>query len=330
MEAQKKLIEETYKKAGLDPAETPYIEAHMTGTPTGDPIEAEALALTFGKRRSANDPVLVGSCKPNIGHTEPVSGLAAIIRATHILRTGLIPPNINYKTTNINIPLKEWNLKVPTSLMSWPSNTSKRISINNFGYGGTNAHVIMEAASPELNTKSGKSTIESAEPARPNGTDGIRKRCIFFVSSKDSDVTVSASRRLAKYLRASMHKDRAPDMVDLAHTLTDRRSRFQWSVAVHAGDINELVDRLEAPSLKPVKAMRTIPRLGFVFNGQGAQWHAMGRELIQAYPVFETSIVKADHLLRAEYGATWSLHGESPPVVVTADFRLTVTIQRSC
>lgn len=112
MEAQQKLIEECYKRAGLDIAETGYVEAHMTGTKTGDPIEAEALARTFGKHRAANDPIIVGSCKPNIGHTEPVSGLAAVVKAIHVLQNGLIPPNTNYETTNPKIPLGEWNLKV--------------------------------------------------------------------------------------------------------------------------------------------------------------------------------------------------------------------------
>lgn len=84
----------------------------MTGTPTGDPIEAEALARTFGAGRAENDPVLVGSVKPNIGHTEPVSGLAAVLKTVFALREGMIPPNVNYENTNSNIPLKEWRLKV--------------------------------------------------------------------------------------------------------------------------------------------------------------------------------------------------------------------------
>lgn len=112
MQAQVKLIQDVYRRAGLDPADTGYIEAHMTGTPTGDPIEAEALALTFGKGRSVDDPVLVGSVKPNIGHTEAVSGLAAIIKTVFVLQQGLIPPNANYETPNPKIPLKDWRLQV--------------------------------------------------------------------------------------------------------------------------------------------------------------------------------------------------------------------------
>ena len=111
MEAQQKLIEDCYRRAGLDLAETGYVEAHMTGTLAGDPVEAEALARTFGKHRSPNDPIIVGSCKPNIGHTEPVSGLASVIKTAYVLQHGLIPPNTNYSETNSKIPLEQWNLQ---------------------------------------------------------------------------------------------------------------------------------------------------------------------------------------------------------------------------
>ena len=93
MEAQQKLIEECYQRAGLDLTGTGYVKAHMTGTLAGDPVEAEALARTFGKHRLANDPVIVGSCKPNIGHTEPVSGLASVIKIAYVLQSGLISSN---------------------------------------------------------------------------------------------------------------------------------------------------------------------------------------------------------------------------------------------
>lgn len=113
MDAQETLIREVYRRAGLRPSvDTGYVEAHMTGTPTGDPIEAEALARTFGAGRDENDPVIVGSVKPNIGHTEPVSGLAAILKTIFALREGVIPPNTNYKNTNPKIPLKKWRLTV--------------------------------------------------------------------------------------------------------------------------------------------------------------------------------------------------------------------------
>lgn len=301
MEAQQKLIEETYRRAGLDPAHTGYVEAHMTGTRTGDPIEAEALARTFGRSRDAGDPVIVGSCKPNIGHTEPVSGLAAVVKAVWVLKEGLIPPNTNYEVTNPDIPVEEWNLQVPTALTPWPQDKPLRASINNFGYGGTNAHVILESA-PAASLAS--DDINTALDGLPNGNNSR----VFILSSKDPLGIQSSAKRLAAYIRDSISTKTCPSMADLAYTLAERRSRFPWAVAVKAQSLSELAERLEDSKLKSTRSLRTIPRIGFVFNGQGAQWHAMGRELIALYPVFEDAIHTADGILK-DYGATWSLHG---------------------
>lgn len=111
----------------------------MTGTPVGDPIEAEALARTFGLSRPVDDPILVGSVKTVIGHTEPVSGIAAIIKTCYALRDRVIPANLNYDVPNKKIPLVDWHLKVPTASTPWPKDKMLRASINNFGYGGANA-----------------------------------------------------------------------------------------------------------------------------------------------------------------------------------------------
>lgn len=117
MAAQVNLIETCYRRAGLDLSETGYVEAHMTGTKIGDATEAEALAKTFGRSR-AHDPILVGSVKTNVGHTEAVSGLAAIIKTVFALKHGQIAPNLNYEETNPNINLDEWHLQVSSLLSS--------------------------------------------------------------------------------------------------------------------------------------------------------------------------------------------------------------------
>lgn len=117
-EAQIKLIKSCYKRAGLDICETGYVEAHMTGTQIGDVAEAEALAKTFGENRQ-NDPILIGSVKTNIGHTEPVSGLAAIIKTVFALKHRQLAPNMNYEKTNPKIKLEEWNLQVSLGSKFW-------------------------------------------------------------------------------------------------------------------------------------------------------------------------------------------------------------------
>ena len=112
MIAQVKLIEACYKRAGLDLLETAYVEAHMTGTEVEDVVEAEALGRTFGKARSAEDPIPVGSVKTNVGHTGAVSGLAGLLKTAFALKHAQIAPNFNYKEMNAKIKLDEWRLQV--------------------------------------------------------------------------------------------------------------------------------------------------------------------------------------------------------------------------
>ncbi|KAH8680684.1 type I polyketide synthase [Xylariales sp. PMI_506] len=298
VEAQTRLIKECYRSAGLNISETGYVEAHMTGTPTGDPIEAEALALTFGASRDPNDPVLVGSVKPNVGHTEAASGLAAVIKAVMALKYGQIPANQNYATPNPKIPLKLWHLRVPTALTEWPVGKLRRASVNNFGYGGTNAHVILEAA-PEtshLVTTNGGST-RSHQDSR-----------IYVFSAKDSSTVRNVVSAFESHFRQCIESGRPLYPTDLAYTLTERRSLLPWRVALRASTIEELCDKTGSSSGHAHHATRP-PRLGFVFNGQGGQWHGMARELIYAYPVFNTAISEAERILN-EYGSTWSLTNE--------------------
>ncbi|KAI0877521.1 hypothetical protein GGS24DRAFT_497862 [Hypoxylon argillaceum] len=306
MEAQKELIAACYQRAGLDLADTGYVEAHMTGTQVGDLIEAEALARTFGDAQDSAGAVLVGSVKTNIGHTEPVSGLVAIIKAVVSMKHRQITPNQNYQTPNPKIKLDEWHLKVPTSLIPWPQGKAIRTSINNFGAGGTNAHVILEQApASEAKLATGTAALNGVGHLAPQVPGRSR---VYVLSASDSAACQRMAKSLGAYLREAAYQGSQPSAADLAYTMSERRSRLPWSAAVRARSVPELVERLESTALNPVHSVKH-PRLGFVFNGQGAQWHAMGRELIAAYPVFAASIENANQILRA-YGADWSLHDE--------------------
>lgn len=299
MDAQIQLIQDCYRRVGLNIADTGYVEAHMTGTAAGDPIEAEAIARTFGRSRDEMDPVIVGSVKTNLGHTEPVSGIAALIKATFALKHRMIPPNLNYETANPAIHLKEWHLTVPTAPTPWPEDKALRASVNNFGYGGTNGHVILDLPSTNIDQSAsldGNGTVNSIN---------INQSLVYLLSAKDSVACTTMMRQFAQHIVQSQ-----PKPVDLAFTLAERRSKHSWVTAIRAKNIEELAARLSSPAQKPWSASK-VPRLGFVFNGQGAQWHAMGRELIEAYPVFGQRIRDADDILR-EYGAVWSLKGKFP------------------
>ncbi|GAW26208.1 putative polyketide synthase [Rosellinia necatrix] len=145
-ESQEELIRHVYKKANLSFADTRYVEAHGTGTPVGDPIEMKAIGKVFRPYRSPEEPLYVGSIKANIGHLEGCSGLAGIIKSIMILEKGIIVPNALFQRPNDNIDVEFYHTVVPTKPVTWPSNGLRRVSVNSFGFGGTNTHVILDDA----------------------------------------------------------------------------------------------------------------------------------------------------------------------------------------
>lgn len=317
--AQEMLIRECYRKAGLDPAETQYFEAHGTGTQTGDPIEARAIAAIFQPGRSPNEPLLIGSVKTNIGHTEATSGLASIVKTVLAMEKGMIPPSINFEKPNPKLALEAWRLKIATGLQQWPAtaNGIRRASVNNFGYGGSNSHVILEhrggwPLGDALGD--GKARI-NGKTTSTNGTKGYsvpdHKTKLLIVSARDENACLNMVSNLKEYLEQKRHLDATSFLESLAYTLGQRRTTFPW-VAVYpvsyTQGIDQVIQALESPKFKPSRTTRQ-PRIGMVFTGQGAQWHAMGRELINAYPIFKASLEEADRYLR-ELGADWSLMDE--------------------
>ncbi|KAI0186908.1 hypothetical protein F4808DRAFT_469206 [Astrocystis sublimbata] len=146
LDAQKSLIEEVYWKAGLNPGNTTYVEAHGTGTKLGDSQEMSALAATIAAAHDTETTLLVGSVKSNIGHLEAAAGVAGVIKAVLMLETGLIPPSIHFKKGNPAIDFEKWNVEVPQKLSPWPTIAGpRRVSVNSFGYGGSNVHAVLES-----------------------------------------------------------------------------------------------------------------------------------------------------------------------------------------
>ncbi|KAL2821358.1 hypothetical protein BDW59DRAFT_164238 [Aspergillus cavernicola] len=320
-EAQEQMVRECYERAGLNPIYTPYVEAHGTGTIAGDTIELKALGSTLGAGRPADKPLLVGSIKSNIGHLEATSGMAAIVKAVQMLQHGQIPPQALLKTLNPQIDFEHLHIKIPTELQEWPADQLRRVSINNFGAGGANAHVIMEDVSyhrnvdtkkhPGLQVEEGYVLMWSANDER-----GARKAVQDFASNFDQMVTSEWK------------------LSDLAYTLCQRRSVFSWRIAVPASSLYELKTAVSNYTGRPVQAPAAgPPRLGFIFTGQGSQWFAMGRGLRERYPIFSQSLDDADRHLRT-LGAPWSLEEElsrdeqsSKVNEASLSFPLTVIIQ---
>ncbi|OJD32113.1 polyketide synthase [Diplodia corticola] len=348
--AQEDLIRATYAQAGLDMASTAYFEAHGTGTPAGDPLECSAIAATISAARPKDKPLLVGSVKTNIGHMEGASGLAGLIKAVYAIERGVIPPNLWYEKANPRIPLEKWGLKIPTKLLPWPTKGLRRASVNSFGYGGTNAHCILDDAFHYLRSRGLRAphnTIVDGEEADDSGissvsrtdsddnsssqgweevsTDGGRgsqKACkaplshpkLLVWSSHEQVGTERAATQLIDYLQMrEIHtqlndRDEARFLERLAFTLSDGRSRLPWKAFTVASTVEELTSTVKRHQPKPLRSSQAAPVLCFVFTGQGAQWSAMGRELM-VYSAFQESLEAAAGHLKT-FGCSWDLLDE--------------------
>jgi acyl transferase domain-containing protein/NADPH:quinone reductase-like Zn-dependent oxidoreductase/SAM-dependent methyltransferase len=237
--AQEALIRSVYASAGLDYKETRMLEAHGTGTSAGDPIEASAAAKIFGPHRSQTDPLYIGAIKSGIGHLEGGAGVAGVIKSVLILESGVIPANVNFEKPNPKIPVKKWNIKFPLENTPWPTDGVRRISVNSFGVGGTNAHVVIDDAysylasrsisashntvgtvpthdeirlklagleQPSVDAQLSGNGITIEEPQtngrrKVNGAELSPQNRIFFVSSFDEQGIRRNATRLAKYLK---------------------------------------------------------------------------------------------------------------------------------
>jgi acyl transferase domain-containing protein len=144
--AQQALLRRALDDAGLDARDVSYVEAHGTGTPLGDPIEAGALADVYGAQRSKAQPLLIGSLKTNIGHLESAAGIAGLIKVALAVGHDEIPPHLHFDEPSPHIPWSDVPLRVVTEATPWPAAT-RRAGLSAFGASGTNAHVIVEAAS---------------------------------------------------------------------------------------------------------------------------------------------------------------------------------------
>ncbi|RDW58830.1 hypothetical protein BP6252_13306 [Coleophoma cylindrospora] len=297
--AQAALMRDCYSRAGLDPLETQYFEAHGTGTKIGDLVETGAIATVFQLGRAADQPLLIGSVKTNIGHTEVTSGLAGIIKVVLSLEKGRIPPSVNFEKPNPDLALESANLQVVTETTNWPLGPGgvRRASINSFGAGGTNAHVIVESAD---------SFLPRSEAPQPSLKD---KTKVLILSAKSEEGCKNSVSNLKTYLENKKWIANEEALLEnVMYTLGQHRTQFPW-VAAHrvpfSRGIDEVIKALESPQFKPIRTSRR-PRIGMVFTGQGAQWHAMGRELIIAYPPFKASLQEGETYLK-DLGADWSL-----------------------
>jgi acyl transferase domain-containing protein/thioesterase domain-containing protein/SAM-dependent methyltransferase/acyl carrier protein len=288
--AQEAVLRSAYANAGVAPAEVTLIEAHGTGTALGDPIEAGALGAVLAEDRAPDRLCSLGSVKTNIGHLEAAAGIAGLIKVALALQHRELPPTLHFEKPNPLIPFADLPLRVQTTLAPWQG--PLRAGVSAFGFGGTNAHVVLEGP-PET-------------PAAANATAGP-----FLLPL--SAQSPSALRMLAEAWAGHLRELDPPAVADLCYTAAVRRSHHDVRLAVQGASGAELADLLaafcrgEGPRglSTGTRSRGREPEVVFVFPGQGAQWLHMGRRLLDQQPIFRASLERTEAALRAH--VEWSL-----------------------
>ncbi|KAH7322416.1 putative polyketide synthase [Stachybotrys elegans] len=307
--AQEALIRTTYAKAGLelqDVANHPqFFEAHGTGTPAGDPAEAEAIFRAFGASREADGtgsvgPLLVGSLKTVLGHTEGVAGVASLMKVSLALQHRLIPPNLLFNQLSDRVAPFYKGVKIPTETQPWleGSGQTMRASVNSFGFGGANAHAIVESYENGKYSNSERgSHIFTPFVFSAFTENSLRKTLVAYATFLDGQ---------GSYIN--------PD--DLAWTLRERRSILPCRVSIPASSIEDLShqinEKLDKDNIgtKALPASRKRKILG-IFTGQGAQYALMGAELVEASATASRIIETLDEILsQLPDKPSWSLKAE--------------------
>ncbi|MBC7910628.1 MAG: SDR family NAD(P)-dependent oxidoreductase [Pyrinomonadaceae bacterium] len=274
-EAQQQVIIKALADAACQPEEITLLEAHGTGTSAGDPAEVEQLKKIYGAASAAGDCYL-GAVKANVGHLEAAAGIAGVIKLILSLRWRVIPPQIHLKQLNPRISLENSRLVIPSQRSSWQPKTAKHLAaVSSFGFGGANAHAILEAAD-ELSESSSVAVEEEAP-------------LLFPLSGKSE----RALREQAKAWMELLNKNGSVSLAALGYSQAVRRSHFGCRAAFVASTRSDLHDKLAAfLQAEPSRAneeTRDGRRLAFLFSGQGSQYAGMGRELYERFPAFRQS-----------------------------------------
>ncbi|MGW3993307.1 acyltransferase domain-containing protein [Amycolatopsis sp. NPDC004772] len=291
--SQQRVIRAALAEAGLAPSDVDAVEGHGTGTTLGDPIEAQALLATYGKDRET--PLWLGSIKSNIGHTQAAAGVASVIKMVQALRHGVLPPTLHIDQPSTEVDWSAGAVSLLTEAREWPrEGRPRRAGVSSFGISGTNAHLILEEAPEDL----------VSEKAGSNPPFHSRPSVVPVVVSARGPLAGQA-RRLAGFLSAS-----DVPLPAVAGALVSGRSRFDDRAVVLAATRDEAVAGLEALA-RGEDAAAVTGRAGspgkvvWVFPGQGSQWAGMGRELLDASPVFAARIAECAAAL--EPWIDWSL-----------------------
>lgn len=284
--AQAAVIRQALAVAGVEPASVGYVEAHGTGTALGDPVEIEAIGEVYGQDRAASNPLIIGSVKANIGHTETAAGLAGLIKAILVLEHSQIPPQLHCDTLNPLLKLDRIPALIPTTLRDWSNDRAQNVrcaSVSSFGFSGTNAHVILSRP--------------DAAPARQRESKSDHR--LLTLSARSPE----ALRQLAAAYRDNLCNLETGDLHDIVHTAATGRASFPYRLAVlgrspsalHQGLQRFLTDEPDA-DIVTGQASGSAPTVAFLFTGQGSQFPGMAVQICREHPVARATIQECSRL----------------------------------
>ncbi|KAJ8119511.1 hypothetical protein ONZ43_g3549 [Nemania bipapillata] len=316
--AQEVVIRDAYKNAGgLDPSQTILLECHGTGTRVGDPTEVSAAGKVFGPSRSRalEDRLIVGSVKTNFGHLEGACAFPSILKVVTALEAGIIPPTLGFKTANPRIDFETAKARVSTDLEPWPKNKVKRASVTSAGFGGTNGHCILDHVHEHLpNYVKPGIVVQRSQGANGHNGDNAPGVPVFqhYPITKPPILVRRAEGRTHQFviLPFSAHNQASlaanidalspvllrHSLADVAYTLAAKRSRFQNRTYCIVDKDEASYRGLNKEAQSKVYSSPQPTQIGFIFTGQGAQWHAMGADLFE-YAVFRDTIAYLDSIL---------------------------------
>lgn len=286
--AQEAVIRAALADAGITPLQVNLVEAHGTGTSLGDPIEMNTLLKVYTADRDPKYPFYAGAVKTNIGHLEAAAGIAGLLKALLCLRHQVAVPHLHLQALNHKITDPGERCVIPQVLTPLPASGKPLYAgVSSFGFGGTNAHVILEGRLPTV-----------AVPADEN------EPLLVVLSAADQQVL----REQVKLLQTCLRQQPKVSLRDLAGSLWQGRERLAYCKTFIATSITELQEKLqeylELPEESPVskKWASSVPRLCFLFTGQGAQYEQMGRQLYETEEVFRLSFDQCSRLLEPMIG----------------------------